>query len=193
MINFPKGKWHYIIKDKEEYLKNKRLVEITRRNITGWLEQEFWIWGGFEMQYRGIKPKILIEPLLRNDINKNTEEIQIFCFSGIPKLIIRIEEGTDNKTTLYDEQLNIINDTFSPGDININRPKDNLINKALVLSIKLTKYFNFVRVDWIVYKKEIYFEELTFTPFSGFHREINLKYNRYFGEITNLKETNNEL
>ena len=44
-------KWQYIIKNKEEYLKNKRLFDITRRQITGWLEQEFWVWEGFEMQY----------------------------------------------------------------------------------------------------------------------------------------------
>ena len=45
-------KWQYIIKDKNEFLKNKRLFEETRKQITGWLEQEYWIWGGFELQYR---------------------------------------------------------------------------------------------------------------------------------------------
>ena len=45
-------KWQYIIKDKEEFLKNKRLFDIVKRNITGWLEQDYSFWGGFEMQYK---------------------------------------------------------------------------------------------------------------------------------------------
>ena len=44
-------KWHFIIKNKEEYLRNKILVKITKQKITGWLEQDYSFWGGFEMQY----------------------------------------------------------------------------------------------------------------------------------------------
>ena len=44
-------KWQYIIKNKEEFLKNKRLFNIVKRSMTGWLQQEYWCWGGFEMQY----------------------------------------------------------------------------------------------------------------------------------------------
>ena len=54
------SKWQYIIKNKEEYLNIKPFVEITKRNITGWLEQDYSFCGGFEIQYRGIKPKIII-------------------------------------------------------------------------------------------------------------------------------------
>ena len=34
-------KWQYIIKDKNEFLKNKRLFDIVKKNITGWLEQDY--------------------------------------------------------------------------------------------------------------------------------------------------------
>ena len=45
-------KWQYIIKNKNEFLNTKPLFELVKRNITGWLEQDFSFWGGFEMQYR---------------------------------------------------------------------------------------------------------------------------------------------
>ena len=47
-------KWHYIIKDKKEFLNTKSLFELVKRNITGWLEQEFWVFVGFELQYKGL-------------------------------------------------------------------------------------------------------------------------------------------
>ena len=74
-------KWQYIIKNKEEFLKNKRLFDIVKRQMTGWLEQDYSFWGGFEMQYRGIEPKILIEPFIQAK-----RYIEIYCFNGIPKI-----------------------------------------------------------------------------------------------------------
>ena len=57
-------KWQSIVKDKNEILNNKNLKEACKRQINGWLEQEFWCWHGFELQYKGIEPKILIEPYM---------------------------------------------------------------------------------------------------------------------------------
>ena len=59
------SKWQYIIKNKNEFLNTKPLFELVKRNMTGYLEQEYWGFGGFELQYKNIKPKILIEPLMR--------------------------------------------------------------------------------------------------------------------------------
>ena len=229
-------KWHYIIKDKEAFLQNKRLFDIVKRNITGWLEQDYSFWSGFEMQYKTAKlnhnviaskstsfqdlrgnpadlkeqnksqsdchvkqnavvprndkyidPKILIEPLLRNDINKNVEQVQVYCFLGIPKLILRFNEGMNKQTTLYDEKLNIIDDVFSMGDININKTADDLINQSFDLSKKLSKDFMFVRVDWMIFNKKTYFEELTFTPYSGLKSNLNKKINILLGDCLKSK------
>ena len=167
-------KWQYIIKNKEEYLKNKRLFDITRRQITGWLEQEFWVWEGFEMQYKGIEPKILIEPLMRDEINIPSQEIQIYFINNLPKLVIKLHN--DKQITLYDENLNCIDEKFSEGDQKIFYKPDDILKQTIDLSIKLIKNsnFKFVRADWMIYQNKPYFEELTFTPYSGF-RNINKK------------------
>ena len=142
---------------------------------------------------KNIEPKILIEPLMREYINKESEELLVYCFSGKPLYILRLLSGQSEKTTLYDDKLNIIDDVFSIGDINIKQPADNLIKQSIVLSKKLCTPFNFVRIDWMVYKNKIYFEELTFTPYSGFHGKINPEFNNKFGELIKLERLNNEL
>ncbi len=163
-------KWHYIIKNKEEYLKNKRLVEITRRNITGWLEQDYSLWGGFEIQYRGIQPKILIEPLLRDDINTSPREIEVYCFNGVPKIFVNVKYKEKREICYYDENLNFIDLLFHPDGNNkiIKEKTDDLLYRTIDLSSRLSKDFSFVRVDWLIYKNQLYFNELTFTPYSGF-------------------------
>ena len=137
------SKWQYIIKNKNEFLNTKPLFELVKRNITGYLEQEFWVYEGFELQYKGIEPKILIEPLMRDDINIPSEEIQIYICSGEIKLIVRIE---DMGITLYDKNFNIINEVLSEGDKKNNKPFDKFIKQTFDLSYKLINEFNFVRV-----------------------------------------------
>ena len=182
-------KWHYIIKDKEKYLKNKRLLDITKVKMTGWLQQEYCYWNGFEMQYakssktgenqfkeKEVKAQIIIEPLLREDINVNSEEIQVYCFNGIPKLIARIYN--ERKIALYDEKLNIADDIFNFKNYKADIIADDIIKQAHSLSLKLAEKTVFVRVDWMLYKNKIYFAEMTFTPYSGFYnfkKSSNLK------------------
>ena len=167
--------------------------------MTGWLEQDYSFWSGFEMQYaklrktdgnpihvKGIDPKIVIEPLLRDVQDKPNEEINVFCFSSIPKLTIRLIEYNDCETTLYDEALNIINSVFSVGDTQIKKPVDDILKDAVILSKKLSENFNFVRVDWMVYKNKLYFEEMTFTPHSGFNGSINPDFNLELGKLLTI-------
>ncbi len=135
-------KWQYMIKNKKEFLNTKPIFELAKRNMIGWLEQEFWAWNGFELQYKGIEPKILIESLLRDEINKNSEEIQFYCFNEIPKFIVRLQ---DRYISLYDENLNIIDNVLIENDIQINKPVDDLLNQSLVLSKDLSENFSFVR------------------------------------------------
>ena len=183
-------KRHYIIKNKGEYLKNKRLVDITRRNITGWIEQDYSLWNGFELNYRGIEPKILIEPLMRNDIDLLGSEIQVYVFNSMPEFIIKLHN--ENQITIYDKNLNITEDLFGFREEKIKCSADELIKQAFDLSKELAKDFNFVRVDWLIYNNRLYFGELTFTPFSGFFKFKNRENNLKLGKMINLKGIKNE-
>ena len=178
-------KWHYIIKDKEAYLKNKRLFDITKKRMTGWLEQDYSFWCGFEMNYHNIEPKILIEPLMREDINISSDSVHVYCFSGIPKIFIRF--FNENKMSIWNEKFEPMENIFGFSEENIKLPVSGIIKQTFVLSKRLSKSFNFVRVDWLIYKNKPYFEELTFTPYSGLNGNLNALYNKKLGEFINLK------
>ena len=180
-------KWQYIIKSKNKFLSNKRLFDMVKRNITGWLEQDYGFWGGFEMQYLGISPKILIEPLMRNDINKDSDEIQVFCFNNKPYFTIRLYNN--KKISIYDKNLKLTEDIFNFEEDKLEINPDYLINKAFVLSKKLIKNTDLycVRVDWLIYKNKLYFGELTFTPYSGFWHFQSRENNYSLGKLINLE------
>ena len=81
-----------------------------------------------------------------------------------------------------------IRNIFKFSEKNIKTNPDKYINQAFELSNKLSEDFTFVRVDFMFYKNQLFFEELTFTPYSGFHFfgnkkiEINLGNFLYIGE-----------
>ena len=215
-------KWHCIIKNKNEFLKNKQLYETVKKDITGWLEQEYWIWGGFELQYKGIIPKILIEPLMRDEINTAAREIEVYCFNGKPKIFVNARYGEKREISYYDENFNIIDLVFHNDEKNVIKQEkaDCLIKQTFDLSAKLctsttrlakdqmttgvsrrndsrtrkqfqenqlSKGFSFVRCDWLVFNNKLYFNELTFTPYSGLMR-FNKKWNLKLGKLILLNK-----
>ena len=189
-------KWQYIIKDKNLFLQNKRLFDEVKQNITGWLEQDYSFWNGFEMQYRNIEPKLIIEEFLGNE-KEIPQETEVYCFNGIPKIIKKVHNDIPDKLTMYDENFNCIDLKFLEKEFLVDTPIDELTKQTIDLSMKLCiknpspqlspargegELFKFVRIDWLIYQNKIYFNEMTFTPNSGlipFDRNWNKKLGSY--------------
>ena len=184
-------KWQYIIKNKEEYLKNKRLFEETRKQITGWLEQDYSFWGGFELNYRGIKPQIIIEEFLGND-TEIAKELELYCFEGKVKVIKKIHNNPAEKISMLDENFSNLDFTFLEKEILFEDKVDLILKKAVALSEKLSEKFHFARLDWIIFKNKLYFNEITFTPYSGFI-VFDKKWNSKLGKLINIERQKNGL
>ncbi len=75
-------KWHYIIKNKKKYLNSKTLFNFTRTQLNGWMTQSFFGYSDFETQYLNIKPQIIVEQLLRDDINTAGSEFWVYCVNS---------------------------------------------------------------------------------------------------------------
>lgn len=186
-------RWQFIVKKKEEYLDNKSLCNVSKQTVNGWLEQSFFGWSDFETQYKNIIPKIIIEPLLREDMKYTQPGIQVYCFNSEPKIFYKYKRGKDcNEETLYttfDENYKQIDLKFDPKSKQVEDEADILLKKAVELSKVLAKGFKLVRVDWMIYNNKLYFEEMTFTPYSGFF-QFNDKYtdwDKELGKMLNLK------
>ena len=162
-------KWHFIVKGKQTYLENLRLFQSTKGAMNNWMKQSFFGWSDFECQYRDIKPQIIVEELLREEGDK-TNEIEIWCFNGVPKIIqdIKKENQRTRSVCSYDENFNYLNLNFIEHAVIENHECSGELIKAVELSRILSEGFKLVRTDWMLYQKRLYFCEMTFTPYSGF-------------------------
>ncbi len=183
-------KWQFVVKDKEAYLKNKYIVLYTKKMIDGWMNQTFFGWSDFETQYKNIVPKIIIEPMLCSENNRQPYEIEILCFNSQPKIFKTYNNETETNS-IYDENYNNIDLKFSYIDNQkyaYAKPNE-LLSSAVKLSKKLAKDFKLVRIDWFINDDKLYFNEMTFTPYSGYFYfpEKYEKWDYILGKMLNLK------
>jgi len=138
-----------------------------------------------EWQYKGIKPQLLIEPLLQDLNNEIPPDYKIHCFNGEPEFIY-VTKGREKETyrgvyTLDWKPLDFIwshvhketGDPIYNFQNNISKPKNLL--EILTISKIICKSFDnkYVRIDvYNMNEKSVYFGEITFHHMSGFARII---------------------
>ena len=181
-------KWHFIVKNKEKLINNPVLMEILKARLTDWLGLKFYPFAGFEMQYKDITPKLLIEPLLRDDKNEKPQEIEVYCFNGEVKVFQKIKYTFPREVSVFDNNFNHINLKFMPEYSLIQEDIDDNLKLSVELSKKLAEGFKLARVDWLIYHDKIYFNEITFTPFSGFYNFEDKKWDIKLGEMLDLRK-----
>ena len=85
------------------------------------------------MRNKIVQPKILIEPFLQDDLNTQLKEIEVYCFSGKAKLIVKLYGG--NGLSVYNENLEQIDDIFGFNEQKIVSPSDYNLEKSVVFLI----------------------------------------------------------
>ena len=180
-------KWHYKIFNKTEFLNNKRLFEIIRTIFIGWMYQSFYPVAGFELQYKNIVPRLLIEPLLIEEGEEKPLEYEIYCFNSVPKIFQEIKYTKPRQCCVFDCDYKQINLKFLPDYEEVQKEASDNLKLAVTLSDKLCSGFKLVRVDWLEHKGKIYFSEMTFTPFSGFYQFHTPEWNTRLGNMLTLK------
>ena len=182
-------KWHFMIKDKTKFLENKRVFNFVKIRFDNWMKQSFFGWSDFETQYKDIVPKIIIEKLLRDNGQSVTarREIRNYCFNGKPHLNQVRSYVPEHYEDTFDINLNKTDLIFEPRLYPVSDNKaDETTAQTLKLSEILAEKFKFVRVDWMIYDSKLYFEEMTFTPFSGFIN-VNDHLQTELGKLLKLK------
>lgn len=145
-----------------------------RNKFELWLKMDYSFVNGFELQYRNIKPKILIEQVIENPDTFCPFDIEIYCFNGKAKLIQIRKIVTEYSfgISLYDE-----NGSYLPYTLNKKHKYQNIdivplpqyYKELIRVSKQLSDGFKFVRVDFLCTNSNYYFSELTFTPYSGYY------------------------
>lgn len=126
-----------------------------------------------EWPYKDVKPMILAEKLLESDDIHGLMDYKVFCCNGEPKCVkVNYDVETDYHVNWYTPDWKYIEGTTVKDPTNpsvqIDRPKD--LELLLDLSKKLSEGIPYLRVDFYINGKGLWFGELTFFPGSGFER-----------------------
>lgn len=175
-------------------VKNKKELDWmeAKRNFEKWMSINYAWMQGLELQYKDIKPMILIEEYIENNGN-NLFDYKIYCFNGKAKYI-QVMGDRDIKKHLAKEAF--YNVDWKKQDFTQTYPQyenENIRPKNLEEMIKIAEIlaedFTYVRVD--LYELDdgtIKFGEMTFTPTSGFDNWKPEKMNFILGEMMKLPQ-----
>ncbi len=123
-----------------------------------------------EWNYKNIKPRIIVEKIIRDKNGKLPVDYKFMCFDGIPKLLFLDIGLIDDKNiynhnyprNIYDMDFNLMpfKETRDNYHGEIKKPEN--FEKMIEIARKLSEPFPFCRVDLYNVDGDIYFGEITF-------------------------------
>jgi len=161
------------------HFNKKEMIKTCRR----WLKTPYGL-EKLEWAYQPIKRKIIIEKLLLDDDGNSPKEYKLHMFYGKCKLVQTIiNRKNQSYASFFDEEFNLLT-VKTPHHIplgpKIQKPKNYEI--MLELAEKLSKAFDYVRIDLYNLNGKIYFGELTHYPGSGICKFEPISFDFEFGK-----------
>ncbi len=174
-------------KSKEDFISIKK-------EAAHWIKQSKTQYLSYsEMQYKDVKPYILVEKYLGNaEKGILPVDYKFYCLNGQAKyvmLCVDRENGKHAKFYYFDRDWNKMPysaDYFA--DPNRKIPKPPLIDDAFEVAEKLSAEFPFVRTDLYIVDDKVVFGELTFTPSGGMDNGRLPETERLLGEQLTLPQ-----
>jgi hypothetical protein len=132
---------------------------IDRERIKGWFGVDYYKVNR-EANYRFLRPKIIVEPLIFG--SSNVEDYKIFCVNGIPKLIqVDVDRHTAHKRKYFDASWRELDFSikYPRTDAPLTAPQN--LDEMLNVAAQLGRHFWFVRVDLYSNGSQLFVGELT--------------------------------
>ena len=157
-------------------------VNIIKAKLKIWYKQNYYDCG-LEWNYKNIKPRIIIEKLLKDDKKGVLMDYKVHVFNGRPLYIqIDIDRHSNHKRCFYnirwEKQPFTLHYPYYEGKI---EKPDNL-DKMLDIATKLAGSYESLRIDLYNINGKIYFGEITFFPGNGFEKFYPNKYDIVWGD-----------
>lgn len=136
-----------------------------------WLGQDFYDVCR-EAHYRQIKPRLIFEKLLLDDLGNIPKDFKFHCFQREgeePVVFIEVthDRFTNYKVDFYNQDWELVEIRRPEVSTGQAMPRPQQLDEALELALKLANGFSYVRVDFYLVGDAIYFGEMTFTPTAG--------------------------
>ncbi len=150
-----------------------------------------------EWPYKNIHPQIIAEEYISECDKLDVNDYKVFLFGGVPYCIqVDYDRFTDHHRLFFDQYWNNLQFTTCYAIGNSNRvKKPECLNELLELSKKLSKILGnppFIRTDFYIVGKRIYFGELTFYHGSGTEEFFPSEYNSILGDKIDLTIANRD-
>ena len=176
---------YYICRDKTKL----NIDEVKEKLMVNW-KKDYYIWSR-EWPYKGLKHRIIAEPLLVDDKFPYLRDFKFYCFNGEPKLFyITSDKGGDLPTRqdffdISGNHLEIQDQHYTNNPIKSPDLPQNL-SKMVEMCRILAKDTYHLRVDYYEINGHIYCGEFTFFEAGGFCNFTPEKYNRILGDWIKL-------
>lgn len=138
-----------------------------------------------ELQYRGIRPGIVVEELLLSPTDPFVTDLRVYCFNGIPRFVrttqldISFRPARKVMGCGFDFQGRPV-PFFLPTDTEPGAPPEGL-EEIFEMARRLAAPFALVRVDLMRIGGKTYVGELTMTPNGGLRRFEPVEHDRLLG------------
>lgn len=160
---------------------------VVNRRCDEWLNTNYTYYNGLDMNYRNIKPRILIEPLVDGMIRH--ANYKVLCFYGEPMFII-----VDTDKDKYGRRTRDVFDIeWRHQNLEIKYPKASItpvmptrLSEMLNLTRIIAKDYILVRVDWFITKERLLFNQIKFSPGNGVEIFSSLEYEEKMGDLIKL-------
>lgn len=145
--------------------KSKLDVLDAQRKLKRWLKRN-WYWYGREWPYKNVKPRIIREEYLGDNIT----DYKFMCFGGEPKIVqVHRNRGTKQHTTdFYDTNWEKTEIRRKRGTSEEKIPRPVNLRRMIDIARELSRGEIHVRVDLYEVDGKVYFGEKTYYSASGF-------------------------
>ena len=140
---------------------------VDRESLKQWLDLDYYK-SSREQNYKGLRPKIIVEEFFSEDGRTIPDDYKIFCFQGVPKLIqLDSSRFAGHTRSLYDTDWHRLPMTLQYPGTPFTHSKPAKLEKMLDLAARLSKPFSFIRVDMYGAGDRVKVGELTNCPGSA--------------------------
>ncbi|MDK7472870.1 ATP-grasp fold amidoligase family protein [Bacillus paranthracis] len=141
-----------------------------------------------EWQYKDLPSRFVIEEYIE-DSKGNTYDYKFWCFNGEPKLVqVDTDRFGEHKRSMFDIDFNgkplDLKIIYDNSDKPIPKPKN--YDVMVEIAKKLSKDFQFIRIDLYNLDGKIYFGEMTFHPDNCNGKFYPSEYEKIIGDMLSI-------
>ncbi|WP_193248195.1 ATP-grasp fold amidoligase family protein [Vibrio navarrensis] len=163
----------------DEEIKKLRIL------ISDWLNTDYSKLAN-EWHYGKIVPKVYAEKSIVKN-GRLPDDYKFHCFkqlNGDIKWVLQVISGRGLNLSIryFDNSLYNCVRKIGEAESSLSQREVDVLTQAIELNKKLCEHFSYVRIDWYVSDRNLYFGELTFTPAGGYSKNPGQFLEKKMGE-----------